>query len=129
MTRFDHIAPLVGLLLTVASCSTLRESPVVDGWPVGDPQDCATPQARCPELLAEATTGLGRREKGHAPVVRATLHIEGVVLDEEGNQMLWTRSGACCSVALFELADGSVHAIGVGYPGISGDPIAIDYGP
>ena len=79
--------------------------------------------------MAAATAGLARREPGHAPIRRATLHIEGTVLDEHGNQILWTRSGACCNVALYELEDGSVHAMGVGYPGIAKDPIAIDYGP
>lgn len=126
---YARIAIVAAIVLAAAACTTLRESPVVDGWPVGDPLDCTTPRARCPELLAEATAGLGRRELGHAPIVRATLHIEGVVLDDDGNQILWTRSGACCNVALFELEDGSVHAIGVGYPGIARDPVAIDYGP
>ncbi len=50
-------------------------------------------------------------------------------MDANGNQVLTNRSGSCCSVARFELADGSVKAIGVGYPGISKTPVAVDYGP
>lgn len=115
MMRFAPIA--LAVLLTAAACAPLRESPVVDGWPVGDPLDCTTSGARCPELLAAATAGLGVRDPGHAPIVQATLHVEGVVFDDKGNQILWTRSGACCNVARFELADGSVRAMGVGYPG------------
>ncbi len=50
-------------------------------------------------------------------------------MDADGNVILWTRSGACCSVARFELADGGVKAIGVGFPGVSTTPMAFDYGP
>lgn len=57
------------------------------------------------------------------------LHNEGVTRDADGNTILHTRSGQCCRVVRFELADGSVRAIGVGFPGISDIPIAVDYGP
>jgi len=129
VTRASRIVFVLAVALTAVACAAIRESPVVDGWPVGDALDCTTARDRCPELLVEATAGLDRREPGHAPIVHATLHVEGVVLDENGNQILWTRSGSCCNVALFELEDGSVHTMGVGYPGIARDPVAIDYGP
>lgn len=45
------------------------------------------------------------------------------------HKILNVRSGNCCSVVRFELADGSVRAIGVGFPGVSDIPIAINYGP
>jgi hypothetical protein len=50
-------------------------------------------------------------------------------VNAKGEQILVTRSGSCCVVARFELADGTVAAIGVGYPGVSKIPIAIDQGP
>ena len=47
--------------------------------------------------------------------------------DASGGRVI--HSGACCRVALFELADGSVKAIGVGTVGISPGIQAFDYGP
>ena len=37
------------------------------------------------------------------------------------------RSGGCCHVLVVELADGSTRAIGVGYPGISQEAVAIPW--
>ena len=96
---------------------------VVDGWPIGNEVNCSLEQ-RCDELLTAARTGLASRNPGHAEVVKQTLHEEGT----HGN-VLTTRSGGCCWVARFRLADGSVRAIGVGYPGISTEPATVDYGP
>jgi hypothetical protein len=57
-------------------------------------------------------------------VVEQTLHEEGTA----GN-VLTNRSGACCWVARLRLVGGSVRAIGVGNPGISKEPVTVDYGP
>ena len=102
--------------------------PVIDGWPVGRVMDCNR-DATCADLAAAATAGLARRDPGHPAIVTLTLHDEGRVVNEDGEQVLFTRSGSCCSVARFALADGTVRAIGIGYPGISREPSAIDYGP
>ena len=101
---------------------------MIDGWPIGSESSCIASE-RCPELLATARTGLDDRDPGHAAVVKVELHTEGVTVDADGNVILTTRSGGCCSVARFELADGSVKAIGVGFPGVSTTPMAFDYGP
>jgi hypothetical protein len=64
--------------------------------------------------------------RGHAPVVRATLHVEGSLIDPEtGQQILRARSGGAPRIAEFELADGTVTAVGVGYPGISREPVVL----
>lgn len=102
--------------------------PVVDTWPVGPELDCAA-DGHCPALLATARIGFDRRNPGHPAVVRVVLHREGTTVNDKGERILVTRSGSCCVVARFELADGSVAAIGVGYPGVSKIPIAIDKGP
>ena len=112
----------------VANGSLPVGDPVVDSWPVGPDLDCAA-DGRCPALLATARIGFDLRNPGHPAVVRVVLHQEGTTVNAKGEHILVTRSGACCVVARFELADGSVAAIGVGYPGVSKIPIAIDKGP
>lgn len=118
-------------VLALAGCDLVSSGPVavVDGWPIGRERPCAIGDARCTDLMPVAINGFDRRDPGHAPIVRATLHDEGTMIDAQGNHILMTRSGACCSVALFELSDGSVRAIGVGYPGVSDIPVAIETGP
>ena len=102
--------------------------PVVDTWPVGPELDCAA-DGRCPALLATASIGFDLRNPGHPAVVRVVLHREGTTVNVKGERILVTRSGSCCVVARFELADGSVAAIGVGFPGVSKIPMAVDQGP
>ena len=112
----------------IAGCHTEVSDPIIDGWPIGAELAC-TPDQRCPELLTAAIEGFDRRDPGHAVIVNSTLHIEGLTVDAEGNILLHVRSGSCCSVARFELADGTTRAIGAGFPGISREPVAVDYGP
>jgi hypothetical protein len=127
MTRVALLAAIAALL---AGCSVgpLARAPVVDGWPIGSEFACAS-DLRCNALMPVATAGFDRRDPGHPQIVRASLHREGSIVDSQGNHMLMTRSGSCCSVAVFELADGSIRAIGVGYPGVSQTPVAVDDGP
>lgn len=123
-------------LLLVAACSAhdhpvdpIVDYPIVDGWPIGEPAVCVR-ENRCVELLEEALRGLDRRDPDHAAVVDFALHDEGVMFDGgDHHKILNVRSGNCCRVVRFGLADGSVRAIGVGFPGVSDIPIAIDYGP
>jgi hypothetical protein len=103
--------------------------PVVDGWVIGEEVPCSTLVAGCDELFSLARTDLDHRNPGHAPDVRATLHREGVWVNDQGQKIRWTRSGSCCLVVRFEFADGPAAAIGVGQPGISPDDVAFDYGP
>ncbi len=121
MPRLTAALGLAALTAALLGCGLLPEpaAAVVDGWPIGPLVECR-PDDRCPELLAAAVAGLARRDPGNAAIVRATLHREAV---------LSTRSGACCTVARFELADGTVRAIGVGYRGISRELTVIDRGP
>jgi hypothetical protein len=84
----------------------------------------------CRHLVDLATESLGRRDPAHPAIVGATVHGEGTYLGEDGLIILNTRSGACCQVVVFELDGGGFAAIGVGRPGISQTPIALDgYGP
>lgn len=102
---------------------------VVDGWPIGVPLACED-VARCQILGQVAREGLDQYYAGHAEIAEFGLHSEGMTVDPEtGDKILVTRSGACCEVALFRLADGTEHALGVGYPGISTTPMAFPDGP
>ena len=114
------------LLVIVAGCGPTA-SPVIDTWPVGDEQDCAT-LPTCAELTRVGLMGLALRDPGHPPVVNTHVHAEGAIIDPDtGNQILLTRSGACCSVLVVDHADGTRSAIGVGYPGVSREAIAIPW--
>ncbi len=101
--------------------------PVVDGWVVGV-EECNEP-AGCQEYVDAASAQLEKRDADHAAIVRTSVHSEGRYYDEFGRSILWTRSGGCCLVVRFELADQSIRAIGAGYPGVSQTIMAFDYGP
>jgi hypothetical protein len=120
--------PVVADGSAVADGSVAVGDPVIDTWPVG-PELVCTPDRQCPALIATARTGFDRRDPGHPAVIRVVLHREGTTVNAKGEHILVTRSGSCCVVARFELADGSVAAIGVGFPGVSTLPIAFDQGP
>ena len=131
MHRLQLAACLALLALGVLACGLLREAPdpVIDGWPIGTEVDCAT-RADCRVLLSLARDRLDARDPGHAAVARVTLRHEGTPVDPAtGDRILLTRSGGAPDVAVFELEDGTVTAIGVGYPGISREPMAFDTGP
>ena len=104
-----------------------RGDPVVDGWVIGV-EEC-NETAGCQDYVDAATAQLGQRDAGHAAIVRTSVHSEGRYYDELGRSILWTRSGGCCLVVRFELADQSIRAIGAGYPGVSQTIMAFDYGP
>jgi hypothetical protein len=112
-----------GLGRSIAGLSRPPADPVIDGWVVGDelPHDSA--------YVDPATDLLAELHPEHAPVARASLHSEGIYYDKDGRQILWTRSGDCCLVVLFELADGSKRAIGAGKPGVSPTVMAFEIGP
>lgn len=118
---------LAFLLALVSGACREDASPVIDTWPVGERLDCDDART-CDELVAVGLVGLTDRDPGHAPVVSARLHHEGVVVDPStGHRILMIRSGGCCHVLVVELADGSTRAIGVGYPGISQEAVAIPW--
>ena len=120
---------LVLLLGMVGAACTPAPPPdaVIDTWPIGEPYDCPE-GASCQELIRAGLAGLAVRDPGHAPVVTTQLHHEGTLPDPKtGSRILMTRSGACCKVLVVGLADGSTHAIGVGYPGISKEAVAIPW--
>jgi hypothetical protein len=125
--RRSLTASLLVAALLVACQGVGRSDPVVDGWPIGPEVSC-TAEARCAELIAIAVAALDLRDRGHAAVVRAVLHADGKTFDPKGNQLLYTSSGRSYGVVRFELADGSVRAIGLG--GAGGDPTirAFDHG-
>ena len=132
MSRLTTTALALALLaVVVTGCGLVRPRavPVVDGWRVGPIAECSAGD-RCPELLAAAAAGLDRRVPDHAAIAAATLHMEGALVDPEtGDLVLSTRSGGATYVARFELVDGTVRAIGVGFPGISREPVVFDGAP
>ena len=111
--------------LVVGACAPAPD-PVIDTWPVGGPLDC--PDAgRCADLVRVGLQGLDQRDRGHARVIATELHWEGSFVHPSGGRILTTRSGGCCQVLVVHLADGSTRAIGVGYPGISDEAVAIPW--
>ena len=120
-------APLfVALTVVLAGCGP-TSSPVIDTWPIGEERSCASLPA-CEELTRVGLMGLAERDPGHPPIVNVRLHDEGAVFDPAtGNQILMTRSGACCHVLVVDHADGTTSAIGVGFPGVSREAIAIPW--
>jgi len=101
---------LLALSIALAACSPRY----IDGWSVGSPSGCES-DVHCDDLQAVATAGLDKKYPGHAPVRSVRIHDEG----PQRNGQVITRIGAWIHVAVFNLADGSAHAIGVGYLGIS----------
>ena len=102
---------------------------VIDGWPVAAKakDGCASDhvtgaeQGGCAQRLSLAVAGLDRRDPGHASVVRIVMYEEAPV---------FARSGGRPEVAVIELDDGTIRAIGVGTAGgISRRMQAFDYGP
>jgi hypothetical protein len=128
-----HAAPVMiscAVLGVVAGCSLLpapagTADRVVDTWPIGAPLACDAGD-RCPELVRAGLAGLAARD-GAADVVSSSLHREGSLVDPvTGDQILSTRSGGAISVLLVRLADGTERAIGVGFPGVSREPVVFD---
>jgi hypothetical protein len=126
MHRLQLAACIALLALGVLACGLLREpaAPVIDGWLVGP--EVSFLDAEREVLLGLASDHLDRRDPAHPAVVRATLHSEGDLFDPAtGQRILRTYSGGAPRIAVFELADGTVTAIGVGYPGISREPVVL----
>lgn len=118
---------LLAIATLVAACGPVGPSPVVDGWPIGNPFVCA--HERCAPYVEIAIDGLRARDAGHAPIIGTSLHELGVMIGKEGKQVLLVYSGGPPSVVLFQLADGTTRAIGVKYSGISKEASSMAWGP
>lgn len=122
-----HLALAALLAIVLGGCGPVRATapPIVDGWRVGPVLECA-PDDRCPELVGAVRAGIGAGEPAVESIV---LHREGVRIDPAtGGTVLNTRSGGPIHVAVVTLADGTVRAIGVGFPGISREPVVLGPG-
>jgi hypothetical protein len=122
------------LVLLLAGCggprSTARDGSVIDGWLVGPMTTCQdrvvtadnveVARGRCVDLVAAAAKALDDRDPGHPAVVAMQLH-----------ERRWqpNTAGGLQYVAVYTLADGSIRAIGVGWPGVATTPFTIAYGP
>lgn len=116
----------VALAILLVACGTPARANVVDGWPIGEAASCADED--CEGVLRVAVQTLDVREPAHAAILAMTVHDLGVLLDEQGNQLLNVYSGGPPTVVRFELADGSVRAVGVKW--VVGDElIGMDWGP
>lgn len=118
---------LIGLALgwTVLACGGAQGAPRIDTWPIGElTSDCD--RGSCEAMIEAATSGLDHRNPGHADVVKVEIHELGNEVDVQGRSILHTYGGGVPRVALFELADGSRPAIGVGYPGVSQTLVVFD---
>jgi hypothetical protein len=118
---------LLTLAIAVAACDLPEPVALVDGWPVGAVYGCSEP--RCEPYIRVAVDGLDGRDAGHAPIIGATLHELGLMVGTDGRPVSLAYSGGQPSVVLFQLADGSVRAIGVKYHGVSRQASAVDWGP
>ena len=77
-----------------------------------------------PALMARTSTPA---TSGHAPVVSTSFHAEGALVDAQGRRVMLTRSGGPFGALIVVLGDGTTHAIGVGYPGISQTAMAFPW--
>ena len=141
-SRLRYAALILAVLVFVAFAVVFLGvpnlfAPTYDGWRVGALNTCPEPnfdftsgdsQPRswdCDATLAlwlsTAREGFDRRDPGHAPVLRASLHYNGSNKKFLSNPL---------QVAVFELADGTVRAIGVGHFGVNHAHLSTgDYGP
>lgn len=112
-------------------------APTYDGWTIGDVDTCPEPDydivagesrpaawdcdATRSRWLAFAEAAFDRRDPGHAQILRASIHWDG------------SNARYLCDpfeIALFELADGSRRAIGVGHFCMERAAVLThDYGP
>jgi hypothetical protein len=130
---------LVAVLMSACGGRNPGSDPVIDGWPVGVLDECpgavrgttVVPPPACTAGLAlytaMATAAYDRRNPDHPQIVRMTVHLTGKVTDSLGRDIYRT-SESHLSVAVFELADGGVRAIGIGHVGVDPRLITVDYG-
>ena len=112
-------------------------APTHDGWTAGDLDTCPEPnfdpqkgeeqpslwdcEATLAQWLTAARAAFDQRDPDHAPIRRVTLHYNA-----SNKKFLSTP----LEVAVFELADGTVRAIGVGHFGVDFAHISTgDFGP
>ena len=133
--RTQRVAIAIEVLAVVlAGCSALGsisgDGSVIDGWLVGPVTTCQdrvvtadnveVARGRCVDLVAAAAKALDDRDPGHPAVVGMQLHERRRPPDV---------TGGLGYVAVYTLADASVRAIGVGWPGVATTPYTIGYGP
>jgi hypothetical protein len=124
---------LGAIAILMAGCGVLpapESTAVIDGWLVGAVTVCQdrvvsannveVARGRCVDLVAAAAQALDHRDPGHAAVVAMQFRQR---LPPPNT------AGGLEYVAVYALADGSVRAIGVGWPGVATTPYTIDYGP
>ena len=129
LVRFALLSVVAATFL-FAGCDILEPAPrILDGWSVGDAIDCPATD-RCTDLARVGLAQLDADEPGHPAVTAWSMHRESYYPSTKpGEKILPTRSGGCCSVLVVTLADGRVLAIGVGFPGVSQEPMAFRAGP
>jgi len=132
--------PLRALLaaLVLASCgaavSSVGPNTIVNGWAIGDASACAGDESVvCAAFIEVATERLGGRDVGHASIVSAVVHAEGLYpnLDGDLGPVFRSGMGGFCCVVLFQLADGTYRGIGVGRVPTQANqpPYTFDIGP
>ena len=117
----------VGAALAASGCSSVVPNTIVNGWSVGDVKACNDP--RCAAQIPVVLAALEELRPNHPALVEMTIHAEGVYPRGDGTAAEPFRSEGCCDVALFQFADGSIYAIGVGYLATSDEPVAVPRGP
>jgi hypothetical protein len=115
------------LSLVTGACSAAGHDKVVDSWPIGPELQCLFGANNCDELTSVGLAGLDDRDPGHAPVASTSLHELGTLWDRRGHHVIIIWSGGPPDVLVVALTDGTTHAIGVGYQGISQTPDAVPW--
>ena len=97
------------------ACST------VDGFPVGQfRSECTAQSDSCAGTEATATAGLETAYPRHSPIARVRLYgLDAGHACKASGEVLCAWSGGY-TIFVFDLADGTRHALGVACPGITG---------
>ena len=128
-TAFRTFLRVLLPVATIAACGlgSIVPNARIDGWSVGEPIACVQSTPDCDVFISLAIEGLGNRDPGHAPIVTTVLYNEGLYPNKQSELVEIFRSSAGVWVAVFQLADGSRRAIGVG--NVLGDPMVFHEGP
>lgn len=117
-----RIPAMVALVLALAGCTSPR---TIDGWSIGEVWKCTAPYCDSARRAAEA--GLELRYPGHPTVASLTFHWEGAYRRPDGRTET-DGHPAVGEIAVFQFADGTAVAFGVGH-GVTGDAARAYFDP
>ena len=130
LLRALALAMLTAAVLSGCGVYEVGPNTIVNGWSIGEESPC---EAGCEDVISAATERLAGRDPLHAPIIRTTLHAEGLYPNDDGDlgQIFRSGMGGFSGVVLFQLGDGTYRAIGYGRlpPHLGSKPTTRDFGP